>query len=390
MANKTDWEIVGEPLGSGGQSEVFLVRTPARRYEVQSCIHDIIRALGKPLPGQNIVTQYSPEESAKNLANAISAYARPDLPSELGAMKVFKIRKGGAPAEQRLTTEITILQQNRPGLPKLLDSNQSEQWMVTEYFPGGTLEKHSLRYKGQVVLALTAFRSLVETVASLHKDKIVHRDIKPANVFVNADDILIPGDFGIAYLPDQAHRMTQQHERVGPWEYMPQWADVGERLEKVEPNFDVYMLGKLLWCMISGRSRLPREWHRRPEYDLGKVSPDNEHIPLINLILDKCLVDDPDRCLPSAQELLEVVNETLAILNRNMPLLIQEGKLNLQCRLCGRGSYQARTETLQVRNSSGHDTLLKIYICNVCTHFVFFAPGNPQEAAKRNWTPWTT
>ncbi len=31
--------------------------------------------------------------------------------------------------------------------------------------------------------------------------------------------------------------------------YMPPWADIGGRLEKIDSNFDVYMLGKLLWCM---------------------------------------------------------------------------------------------------------------------------------------------
>jgi hypothetical protein len=45
---------------------------------------------------------------------------------------------------------------------------------------------------------------------------------------------------------------------------MPQWGDLGERLEHVQPNFDVYMLGKLLWCMVSGRLKLPREYHKKP------------------------------------------------------------------------------------------------------------------------------
>ncbi|MEI4884253.1 hypothetical protein Q8G49_29240, partial [Klebsiella pneumoniae] len=84
------------------------------------------------------------------------------------------------------------------------------------------------------------------------------RDIKPANVFVGSADDLILGDFGIVYLPEQPERVTRTLERVGPLEYMPVWADLGERLEKVEPNFDVYMLGKLLWCMVAGKLKLPR------------------------------------------------------------------------------------------------------------------------------------
>ena len=42
---------------------------------------------------------------------------------------------------------------------------------------------------------------------------------------------------------------------------MPQWGDTGDGLDDVKPCFDIYMLGKLLWCMVFGRLRLPREYH---------------------------------------------------------------------------------------------------------------------------------
>lgn len=85
--------------------------------------------------------------------------------------------------------EIEVLRQNRPGLPKLLGANANERWMVTEYFPKGTLEDHILEYKGNPALALRAFQSVVKTVSLLHKEGIVHRDIKPANIFVILEEI---------------------------------------------------------------------------------------------------------------------------------------------------------------------------------------------------------
>jgi serine/threonine protein kinase len=223
MQKYSDWELIEPPLGEGGQSVVYLARTPARGAERARCLEQIRRALD--------------EDKRPELATAIWSYARPDHPSELGALKIFKIREGGAPAIERLRREISILQENRPHLPRLMDSNVDEQWMVTEYFPGKTLAESPLRYKGEPVLALRAFRTLVETVAtSLHKDKIVHRDIKPANVFIGADGSLIPGDFGIVYLPDDTTRLTVTQERVGPRDYMPQWADLGARLEDIQPQ----------------------------------------------------------------------------------------------------------------------------------------------------------
>src|SRR5271165_3235515 len=186
------WEVI-EPLGKGGQSEVFKVRTPQRADERRKCLDAIRPALDR--------------DKSAELAIAIYSYARPERPSELGALKIFKIRDQGPDADQqalkRLMSEIAVLKQNRSGLLKLLDSNVAERWIVTEYYPEGSLERHPLRYKGQALVALKAFRSLVATVASLHNNNIVHRDIKPANVFiaVNEQPELVLGDFGIVYLP---------------------------------------------------------------------------------------------------------------------------------------------------------------------------------------------
>ncbi len=173
-------------------------------------------------------------------------------------MKVFKILPEGSTlspppgskefeAIARLKNEIAALGRGLPGLPKLLDLNQGERWIVTEYFPELTLEHHPLKYKGKVAPALKAFRSLVQTVALLHKEGYVHRDIKPANVFVRKDDELVLGDFGLVYLPNARDRVTLTGERVGPRDYMPPWANLGARHENVHPKDDVYMLGKLLW-----------------------------------------------------------------------------------------------------------------------------------------------
>jgi serine/threonine protein kinase len=387
LKNYGEWEPLEPQLGEGGQSVVYLARTPARIAQREKSALVL-----KKLSGQGL----NDIRVAQDFAKATLDLAREDLSSELGALKIFKIRTWGAAAEHRFRSEITVLQQKRHGLPKLLDANEAEQWMVTEYFPGGTLEKSPLKYRGEPRLALNAFRSLVQTVAdSLHKDGIVHRDLKPANVFIGNDGRLIPGDFGIAFVPGLAERVTLTHERVGPWDYMPQWADTGDRLEEVKPNFDVYMLGKLLWCMIAGRLRLPREYHRRPEFDLAKIFPNDKNILLINPILDKCLVEYSHQCLASTTELLEAVDEKLAMMDGEVPLLNEGGKLILPCRICGKGFYQDETSPGSVRlqmlsefSVPQEPIVVRVLVCNVCCHREFFAPNYPEEAAKRGWKPW--
>jgi serine/threonine protein kinase len=336
------------------------------------------------------------------LAKSIWTYARPDSQDELGALKHFKIAsKGSIPsppagtkdyeAIERFKNEVRALRENRPGLPKLLDSNEDGRWIVTELFREGALDRHIAKYRGRVVDALRAFRFLVSTVASLHEEGYVHRDIKPANVFLKNDDELILGDFGIVYMPEAADRLTKTNERVGPRDYMPAWADLGERLDKVHPNFDVYMLGKLLWCMIAGRMKLPREYHKLPQFDLAVQFPDERSMPLVNSILDKCLVEQPRLCLVSAKELLKIVDENLSMIKNSVPFIDGSGALVLPCRICGKGFYQDEGAQVRLQAYEGRQNMplnviyLRVFICNVCSHREFFAPGYPDEAAAAKW-----
>jgi len=384
MQKHGGWELIEPPLGVGGQGTVYKARNPARVAERKRCLEQFRDLMDRAR---------FPE-----FAEASWLYARPDLPSELGALKIFDIPDGGKDAEEaigRLKNEVAVLRENRPGLIRLLDANEEEHWMVTELMPGGTLEKHPETFMGNALGALKPFRSLVETVASLHAEKKVHRDLKPANVFIREDNRLVVGDFGIVYLPEQRERLTCTNERVGSRTYMPTWADMGDRLEKVDPNFDVYMLGKLLWCMVSGQLKLPLWYHRKPQFDLATKFPDDEHMHAINSILDRCVVEFPEDCLASAQKLLEVVGETLASLERGAPQREKNGDLRLPCRVCGKGYYQS--DPLQGRlhlkayddlNRAINPVYVRAFVCNVCTHYEFFAPGYPDEAAARGWTPW--
>src|SRR5712692_1322994 len=141
-----EWEEI-KRLGKGGQSEVFLVRNSARIEERKKYMARLIELAGQ---GFNNVR-------AQQFTEATLGYGREEHPSELGALKTYNPRAAGADAEQqalnRLQIEINVLAQNRPGLPRLLDSNESERWIVTEYYPGGTLEDHALKYQGNPLLA---------------------------------------------------------------------------------------------------------------------------------------------------------------------------------------------------------------------------------------------
>ncbi len=388
MAMVGSWEQLGEPIGEGGQSNVYLVRRPARVAEREAAFERLRRDPWGPFSESEMT------ERLEVLLSSLSRYLRPDDPSELGALKMFKIEGNEKEAQEavgRLRNEIAVLQQNRPGLIKLLDASESGRWIVTEFMAGGTIEKHPLRYKGNPLGALKAFRSLVETAASLHEGKYVHRDIKPANVFIK-DNELVLGDLGIVYVPDNKERLTVTNEKVGPRDYMPQWADLGERLENVGTNFNVYMLGKLLWCMVTGRLKLPREWHRRPAYDVTVLFPNDPSMHIVNLILDKCLVEEPHQCLNSAKELLDLVDENLPVIEGGGQLLT-EG-IPRPCHVCGRGKYQRAQldpnvvgQPVVSLSMAGKPIGVAVFVCDRCNHVEFFQVLGDSPVTMRPYGP---
>jgi serine/threonine protein kinase len=385
--NFHDWAKI-KKLGEGGQSEVYLVRSPLRQGRRQLELLDI----------QVGVTTGQPER----LGPALWSFAHSDVPSELGALKIYKIDPKGTslppppnyePVE-RLKNEISALNESLPGLPKLLDADEDERWIITEYFPEGTLEDERQKYRGRVVPALKAFRSLVQAVALIHNKGYVHRDIKPANVFVHKDELVL-GDFGIVYVPNMQDRITATLERVGPRDYIPQWANLGTRLEKVKPSFDVYMLGKLLWSLVDGRAVLPREYYTEPEFDLTLTFRDDPDMYSVNSILKACLVERERDCLSSAQDLLLAIEKVLQIIERGGQLLKKD--VPRPCHVCGEGFYKPETvfsnNLPPVRESDPVGlrfwpkisigpiaaTTLNVYpfVCDHCGHVELFARPTP-------------
>jgi serine/threonine protein kinase len=381
-----NWEKVDD-LGEGGQSNVILVRGLKRIKGRKGGIQRILDS--NPW---GTVMDNTRELRTGQFADAVVEYARPESPTELGALKIFKLRETSPQEKQealgRLRQEIAVLVQNREGLSRLLDANEEEGWIVTEYFPELALENHPSKYRGKVAPALRAFRSLVETVASLHRDGYIHRDIKPANVFIRNNDKLVLGDFGIVYAPSAPDRMTKSLERVGPRDYIPLWANLGERLENVRPSIDVYMLGKLLWSMVDGRAVLPRECYSDPEldFDLTEKFPNDPHMYAINRILDKSVVAQERNCLPSADDLLLMVEEFLSIIERGGQLL--QDDIPRPCHVCGKGFYKPEplrqdttTGVLRIWFTGAQDHGIeklgvRPFVCDnaYCGHIQFFHP----------------
>jgi len=290
-----------------------------------------------------------------------------------------------ARASNRLEKEIAALNKvHHPSLLRLLHSHPDQYFFVTEFHPNGTLDHHLDRFKGRALDALEAFRPLVEAVVALHEEGVIHRDIKLMNIFVANDGHLVLGDCGIVIFKDGGGtRPTETYERVGSRDWMAPWANVAHQIALAEVNatFDIFPLGKVLWCMIAGRQGLEYWYFDRkvranfPPNDLEMLFPDDPTMAAVNKLLSRCIVEHEENCLKSAHDLLSMVNQLIAMLRS--PYERPGNALSWLCRVCGRGRYLApptHQSIMSVRSGVGqaeHD--IDVYVCDYCKHAeVFF------------------
>ena len=377
MDYRDRWHII-EDLGAGGQGKVYRVLDKDKldiENEIPRAIEDsIIGFTGMQPVGKK-------KKHFESLRKAIVGLIRAEDPINHGALKVLHEAKDATDfelAEERIKREIEAMASiSHPNLLKILDHDPDAKWFVSQFYPKGTLTKNKELFTGNFVKSLRAFRSLVDGVSELHKKGFVHRDIKPQNVFLDSNDNLVLGDFGLVFFTDPEHtRISKIWENVGSRDWMPAWA-MGMIVE-VKPKFDVFSLGKLLWAMISGIPILQLWYFEKPENNLENMFPNAPSISLANPLFKKCIVENEEDCLPDATALLEEVDKVLTIIDRNANLI--DENIERPCKVCGIGNHELLIDRDLGRLRSfginpAESRRFKVFVCNYCGHVQLFAFG---------------
>lgn len=186
-------------------------------------------------------------------------------------------------------------------------------WLVMEWVPGDTLQRHVARRSPGTHEAVRIARDLARALEAVHARGIVHRDVKPANV-VLTDGPAGPApklvDFGLARDEDAGESLTRSGAVVGTPGYMAaEQTGRDDALGAVGPATDIHGLGGTLFFML----------HRRPPHEgrtiaesfaravTGAVDwtpPPGGPIPgPLRAILETCLDRLPVRRYPSAAAL---------------------------------------------------------------------------------------
>ena len=145
-----------------------------------------------------------------------------------------------------------------PGIVLGLDAGETEDgtpYLVMELLEGRTLEGIlAVRRRISVADAVYIGLQLCDALAAAHERDILHRDIKPSNVFISRTEagreVAKIFDFGIARLPHQDQKITQQGAVLGTPEYMAPEQLLAQ--DGVDARCDIYALGVSLYEALAG------------------------------------------------------------------------------------------------------------------------------------------
>ncbi len=191
--------------------------------------------------------------------------------------------------------------------------------------------------------AAAYLKTIAEAVHFAHENQILHRDLKPSNILIDAADQPRITDFGLAKrltsdfelrTPD----LTLTGQVLGSPNYLPPEQAEGRHRE-IGPASDVYSLGAVLYCLLTGRAPFQAETVTETLKQVSStdaVSPRllNPSVPRdLETICLKCLEKDVPRRYGSARELAEELGRFL----RNEPIFARPlGTTGRSIRWCKR------------------------------------------------------
>ena len=143
-----------------------------------------------------------------------------------------------------------------------------------------------------------------------HQRGIVHRDLKPANILLTANGQTRITDFGLAKQIGDHSDLTVTGDVVGTPSFMSPEQVTGNHAD-VDVGSDIYSLGAILYCLLTGRppfqaATILETFTQLIETD--PVSP-RQLVPTLSTDLEticlKCLQKDPSKRYLSAADLLD-------------------------------------------------------------------------------------
>ena len=159
---------------------------------------------------------------------------------------------------------------SHPNIARLIDGGTRSDgvaYLIMEYVDGQRIDRYCDEHQLGVRDRLRLFLPLCEAVEYAHRKLIVHRDLKPSNVLVGRDGRPKLLDFGVAKALDEPFR-EGSGSATQTLVLTPDFASPEQvRGEEITTGTDVYGLGALLYCLLTGQAPHRTTSTSRPELE---------------------------------------------------------------------------------------------------------------------------
>lgn len=274
-----DYELIRR-VGAGAYADVWLAKDAVGKYVAVKVI-DRERLM--------LMSRRNREEEALGLL-------RTKLPEHPHLIRVHHVGKD----ESRFYYVMDLADDAAATTP---DSSIQASIKVGSYQPL-TLDVYAQAHERLTVgEAIAIIKDLLSAVACLHDRGFLHRDIKPSNV-VRVGGQWKLADIGLLTVD------TTEVTAVGTPAFMPPSG-------RVDRSADLYAIGKMLYCLVSGRS--PRNF---PQIPSSILHDDNRKaIAEVNdVIVSACSSVDANR-YQSAKEFVQALDASMVRIESGMPML---------------------------------------------------------------------
>ncbi len=168
--------------------------------------------------------------------------------------------------------------------------------------------------------ALPLLLQALDGVAAIHAAGIVHRDLKPANIMITTGGHVVVMDFGLALAQD-LERLSATDAVLGTLPFMAPEQVLSQALDT---RTDVYALGIILYCVLTGRPPFKGDTHAIMHAQAYLAPPDPRHfVPSLDArlaaIILYCLNKRPDDRFASVDELRAALEVTVTIPRETAP-----------------------------------------------------------------------
>ena len=186
-------------------------------------------------------------------------------------------------------------------------SEDGQPYIAMELMPGRTLDD-MVKEEGPLEVAIGTDKIIdtVEGLSAAHQLGMIHRDIKPSNCFLDTDESVKVGDFGLSkdlLNPDVS--LTQTGTFMGT----PSYASPEQiRGAKADARTDIYSVGATLFYVLTGRTPFVGDAMSVTAQIISDPAPSLQEIKSdipkgLAAVVTKCLAKEPSKRFQTLEEL---------------------------------------------------------------------------------------